>query len=245
MSKNTASDNIKKRLATDFGGIAKDWKRLSKEKNDDDLWVREYEHRVSGQKLIVTEDTSGQFHITEDSLSETFAGKPDKDQSNTDAVEVSAEMSAAAEQFVDMFYKEYLSHQELPEGLLDDLACKAGRALAGKFYFGLVVEDDEAEWHFSLMKDQGFNDGYDGEYPQLEALLPEGAENDLGFIYSWYEDKLTPLERAKTLLDAGFSWNKNFQLHVDNSQTDLVGAIERELSNKVVFIPGAPDTAPS
>jgi len=64
------------------------------------------------------------------------------------------------------------------------------------------------------------------EYPELGALLPEDSENALASIYMWFEDELFPLERAKTILNAGFSWNKDYQLYVDPSQTKFIEAME-------------------
>jgi hypothetical protein len=74
--KETSSDKIKQ-LLTQLGGTEKDWKRLSKKKDDQGQWVREFENAALGKKVAVVEKADGTFALKTDFAK--AAAAPDKE----------------------------------------------------------------------------------------------------------------------------------------------------------------------
>ncbi|MEZ0226852.1 MAG: hypothetical protein ACAH83_20010 [Alphaproteobacteria bacterium] len=206
----TSSDRIKKFFAERGEGTENDWKRLSKKKNGDGEWVRQFENKQSGERLEVVEHADGRFSarpLTEaaNSAFPKAAGA---------FLETDPEKNKAADQIIAADY------EDVDRSLLK----KAGRALANRYTFAVTDQmADEFDVSFYAIitptkywKDEGCC--YDQPSP-IDHLLPNGEDaNDCG---TWIFEKnyASAAALAKDLQNRGFTWDKDFQNFIDSKFT--------------------------
>lgn len=218
MSGKTTSDQLKEFFAQNGGGDEKDWKRLSKKKNAEGQWVREFENRQTGVQLEVVETGPGQFkarRLTADAnasfaASNALATEPviDKDPAR----------NAAADQVIEKLLAPYADDADeedegdIPRALLK----KAGTALANRFVF--AIGGDPAG---------GLMDGLwveispgRGEYDQhlehvIGHLLPPGNGGEVMEITFDFSEWKDPVKLVSDLMKRGFVWDEGYQAALD------------------------------
>lgn len=215
--KKITSGEIKNYLSRhpEAGGNAKDWKRTSRNKLPEGI-RREFQNSATGQIAVVMENKDG-------SLSVESKENPDKSLLQG---KITMAQENAAKEYVTLVlmneneFDDYCEEKNLDDNLdmydyLEDLVKKAGQALAGQFHFAYDTENPNSEDNaFVFDSIVNFKDGYsvpEKEY-DLYKLIPVGVDFDCERNRCFFlEDTLSPFERAKTLLDAGFVWDKDFQ----------------------------------
>lgn len=207
----STSDQLKEIFAQQGGSSEKDWKRLSKSKNDDGEWVRRFENKKTGAQIDVVEKTDGSYFFQPLAPAEK----------NDSPIETSPEKNKAADKVIaNLLDPEF-------EGSHDALVKKAGKALANRFTFAIIEDEGADEGSFCAMitptaywEKRGFC--FDQPSP-LWDLLPDGEDvNECG---TWvFEDCNEPVALATMLIAHGFIWDKKFQNFANASLTETISA---------------------
>lgn len=213
MANNTTSDKLKKAFSSHGGGDEKDWKRLSKKKNEDGEWLRRFENKKTGVQVEVLEKKDGTFlarHLTDD-----FAAANDTPVT-TPVIDNDPARNKAANKVIDLLLAPYededAEEEEIPPALLK----QAGTALANRFIFS--IGGDPSPGASSLL-DGGFYVEFspiDRDYdqhlePVISHLLPpqqRGEVTELTFDFSSYTDEA---KLASDLMKRGFIWEDALQ----------------------------------
>jgi hypothetical protein len=229
MKKDTTSDIIKRLLTqhTLGGGETSDWKRLSKNKNEQGLIVREFGNIKTNVRLVVTEKAGGSFDVTaadpmpqaKTSASEFFPAM-EQDQEKNKAADLYMEVYEGGRGNDNASEKRWQAE-------LDNLRKKAGdKAIANRFCFACEGEaSDGVVWFITPIKfwqDEGHCMDSSGG---VEPFLPPRACEVMEAAWE-FPGGLSPLEQAKNLMRHGFVWDKGFQNFIDGSQTALIKKIE-------------------
>lgn len=231
MADKTASDMLKEFFARNGGGDEKDWKRLSKKKNDDGQWVRTFENRQTGVMVETVELGNGQFkarRLTAEANA-SFSGD-DGALAATPAIENNPAKNEAADEAI----AQLLDEGEVSKSLLK----QAGAALANRFVFAVGSGGGlDGFWVEFSPKD--------GDYDQhledvIGHLLPgnNGGElTELTFDFSEYKDAA---KLVSDLQKRGFVWDEAYQATIDgNMGTNYLGDVK-----KAFAAPAAPAAAP-
>jgi len=211
MSRKTTSDEIK----TVLGGDEKDWKRLSKKKNEDGQWVREFENKKTGAQVEVIEMSEGKFLArpveAAGSLTEEANGcfvKPDE----------------VTEEDIDML---------LSDGFIPGMPeAQSDRLLAGLHCFAIA---NEHGYMMAMITPISYYEQTGYCYDQSTAvgsILDKCAEA-MEAAYEFTDPAIkTPADAAKYLSGLGIQWRKDFQDFVDSSITKELEAWAQQSAAK-------------
>jgi len=107
-------------------------------------------------------------------------------------------------------------------GVDQDLIDQAGLALANRYYFGVIEEDDELSVMTTPIKYFEQNGCCSDQTGPISHLLPvcgELAES----TWECYDDNVkTVVDAAKHMQQNGFLWSKDFQNFLDSAQTEKI-----------------------
>ncbi len=211
MSDKTTSDQLKHFFAQHGGGEEKDWKRLSKKKNPEGQWVRQFENKQTGVQLEVVETAPGEFKARRlaDAANAAFTG--DSALVSSPVIETDTARNEAADKIIDQLDEE----DEISPALLK----KAGTALANRFVFAIGGDPTATgllDGLFVEFSPKGRD--YDQHLEHvISHLLPKnngGEATELTFDFSAYKD---PIRLVSDLLKKGFIWDETYQAQMDVS----------------------------
>jgi len=248
MSKPTTSDYLKLVFQHVVQSDADDWKRLSKKKNDDGQWVREFENKDSGDRLTVTEMEKGYFNVKGKDLEANVripnaflaaAQKPAAPKSTAQGaagpvIETDPAKNAAADAVIRILMGEDpAADYDDPDadwGVPNKLVEEAGLALANRHCFAIMAE--EGDIPYAMITPIRFfeQEGHcsDQSVP-VHELMPKCGEA-MESTWEIYEKGVdTPVEAARYLQSLGFQWDRGFQDFIDPSVTaELAAALETD-----------------
>ncbi len=216
-----------KDIKTALGGSEKDWKRLSKKKNDDGEWVRVFESKKTKEHVAVTEAKEGGFSVQRLTpvANEQFSAA------------AAAAQEKAADKVIDIIMR--YTHRDLEDGAKTDalmaqgyydvpqkLLAEAGPALAGRFYFAVAEEAGTiSTTPMRYFEEKGCM-CEDFEVWPIDHLFPDGCTHTQEPYLDINKAFASPLETAKYMQNLGFVWNRNCQ---DETEPDLTDEIEAGL----------------
>jgi hypothetical protein len=247
MKKPTTSDQLKQAFATALHTDPDDWKRGAKSKNDEGLWVREFENKKNGDIVAAIELEDGRFLCKKEGWSETitlaseqFSKKAAAPLSQPEIMYGPIANEAADKAIAIIMNDEQRAETEdedfegsewgVPKKLLDD----AGKALANRHCFAICGEDDSLTAMITPIryyKEEGCCSDQSGP---VGHLLPKCAEA-MESTWECYEKGVkTPADFAKYLQAQGFQWSRDFQDYIDGNLTKTlskqIAAMEDEPS---------------
>ena len=247
MKKSTTSDQLKQVFETVLKSDPDDWKRVSKSKNDEGQWVREFENRDSGARVTVTEMEDGTFNIsgkgaeTNISLGDSFAASAAPGLSKPDIMYGTLANEAADKAIAIIMNdtpREDTEDEDFEDsewGVPKETLDTAGKALANRYCFAINGNDDEGMTAnitpIRFYQEEGHCSDQTGP---VSHLLPDCG----GVAESTWECSdpkvKTPVDFAQHLQKMGFQWSRDFQDYIDASHTeDLskhVAAMEDKMS---------------
>ncbi|MBI1216561.1 MAG: hypothetical protein GC185_12185 [Alphaproteobacteria bacterium] len=236
MSKPTTSDYLKLVFKYAAESDADDWKRLSKKKNADGQWVREFENRATGSRLTVTEMEQGYFNVKGKDIEaniripESFAQAAQKPAAPASGlyVETDPAKNAAADKALRIIMGDEegadYDDDDASYGVPDALVKQAGKALANRYCFAVSEEDDMLSAMITPIRyfeEEGCCSDQTGP---IYDLLPKCAELMESTWEIFEEGVDTPVKAAQYLQSLGFRWNRDFQDFIDASQTKTLAA---------------------
>lgn len=244
MSGKTTSDQLKEFFAQHGGGEEKDWKRLSKRKNAEGQWVRQFENRETQIQIEVVETGPGQFQarrLTAEAnasfeKNEEIATAPvrDNDPVHNDAADkVIAKLLAP---YGDSGDDE--EESDIPASLLK----KAGTALANRFVFA-IGGDPAGDMMDGLFVEFSPRRGdYDQHLEHVIGhLLPKGNGGEameMTFDFSEWKD---PVKLVSDLMRRGFVWDEVYQAAMDgNTRVDHLSALKVAFAQPQQTPPASP-----
>jgi hypothetical protein len=220
MSKNTVSTDLKALLSQD-GSDEKDWKRLSKSKNEQGQWLRVFENKTTSQQVEVLEVEAGKFMIGRTVSASGLASEANKKftkPKESGPIETSPSKNAAADAVIQMMFDDELSWRE-------PLIEKAGKALANRFVFAVSKTDDTGEelFYARIVPVKYWQEQkdyyYEGQSP-IRHLLPEaedlaecGGPPEMWIFPEGGPSSATAM--AEKLAKFGFIWSEGLQDNVD------------------------------
>lgn len=217
--KSTTSDQLKIVFQYALHSEEKDWKRLSKKKDAEGHWVREFENKKTHAKATVTElaerqfrvdalDTDGKPVITTIGLPEQFAAVTQK----------ASDAEVAIGQVMDIVMG------RSGEGDVSKKLLKAaGPGLAKKFVFAIGYDEDMEMLYARMAPAE--DTSYDQHLSNfIEHLLPRFPEFETGMTeemesYFSFADVDNAADFAKELAKRGFVWDEGLQNAIDASKT--------------------------
>lgn len=219
MAKKSTSDQLKQMFAQNGGGNEKDWKRLSRQKNHEGDWVREFENRKTGARLEVVETGAGQFKARRLTSEANDNFSMPEDFTRAPVMETDLAKNEAADKVIAILNAPYSEQDEQERECEIPLVLikKAGQALANRFVFavgrgkppfgvidGLFVEFSARESDY----DQSLS-------YVIGHLLPAGNGGEvleMTFDFTSWKD---PVKLASELMKRGFIWDEDYQESFD------------------------------
>lgn len=207
MKKPTTSDAIKALFAEYGGGDEKDWKRLSKKKNEAGELTRAFENRKTGVRIEVVEHADGSFDV--------HALEADAPMALT--LETDAARNKAADEIIDQLVNGDIE-DEIPAALLQ----KAGTALANRFVFGIGVDEVMSEEEDRVYYYGFFSPITEEPYDQhlstvIEHLLPPGCDESMECTFTFEGEYADPAALVKELTRRGFIFDADLQKNLDDN----------------------------
>jgi hypothetical protein len=218
--KKTSSDIMKSWLHACTQVAPSNWKRVSKKKDDDGNWVREFKEPNGTSALVIEkpDETVLKFpngvsaHF--ETVAEAMAEKPKEE------IKKAGPSINSVKEFMDTLFAYEIYDVEDD---LDDIVTKLGSDLAKEFVFGYYGKEDMGDVDFPIWvitpKALWDNDGVIQDHPApIHALLPNDADdvNDC-MNWTWTED-LNPADRAKDLVKRGFIWDETLQSAIQSEE---------------------------
>lgn len=205
MTKKTTSDELKT-LFTQFGGEEKDWKRLSKKKNGEGQWVREFENKKTGVQLEVVETGEGKFQARQIGAGQSLTVEANQNFAKEEpAVEVT-------EDIIDDLMNDGFS-----PGMPQD---QADKVLAGLHCFAICMAEGFPTAMITPIRyfeQTGYCDDQSGSIGGILTGCYELMEATWGF--EDIDTIKTPVDAANHLRKLGITWRKDFQDFIDSSVT--------------------------
>lgn len=220
MSQKTTSDQLKEVFSQHGGGDEKDWKRISKKKNLEGQWVREFKNRESGVRLEVIETSPGQFKTRSltSEANNNFANQ--ETLTRAPAIETDPVKNAAADKVIEALLDPH-SDDEEEDDIPQKLIKKAGQALANRFVFAIGGGSKSSLQDGLFVEFSPKGSDYDQHLSHVIGhLLPKGHGGELlelTFDFSSWSD---PVKLASDLMKKGFVWDEGYQSSLDMNTGD-------------------------
>lgn len=205
MADKTTSDQLKRFFAQHGGGEEKDWKRLSKKKDAEGLWVRQFENKTSGVQIEVVENADGTFKARRlaAAANAAFAGS----DGLTPALEKDPAKNAAADKIMAQLAER--EDEEVPERLLK----AAGRALANRFIFAVSINDPQ-EGLYAVVAPVNAPDWDQHLEQYIDHLMPSRNREVMEATFE-FQDYPDVASVVADLQRRGFIWDREFQQNLD------------------------------
>jgi hypothetical protein len=219
----TTSDQIKDLLAVTLDTEVDDWKRDSKKKNAEGLWVRQFTNGATHETVSVTQGRDGSLMLKTGNgelidISVEVGELRNAMQIPPAAFESDRAKNDAADKVVAYMTGETDEPEDYREK--DRLVDEAGRALANRYCFAVSQADGIIYCMMTPGRYFERTGACSDATGPLSHLMPNCSEMcdatwEIGGVN-------TPVEGAKYLHSLGFVWNSGFQDVIDDSYTQPV-----------------------